>query len=595
MVAAAEVILFGIQAGVRLYGQSRQAYIEKTRQRDFTLPLPGLDHASTATQARAFFEQNAAGRHFVAAHEAFRRLHQKAMAGIQQFELQDPEGAQDYVERYDILRLADAGLTSEDGLQINDIVALNTIAQWRRGEEPHPSAVRRIAGTLTEIGIDYFTQGPGAGRLAGNSPTKLLLTAVLGALDDHDFIQEGLESAVEKVFIATLDVIGEQPQIVTHDPRLKAFFAGTAKGVLQDVQKRLQALPEDQRLFAVDDLSDVARAVFRSIVRNGAEQVVANPETLLGVAPGGEAELSATLGRILIEAVLPEGADGFQIQALTSAQTLDSLAKGALRIITEHPDLLRVDDPAVRKILLNVTANLAKETRKLGPDLFPDIARLVLEQTAENLDLLWKPDGAGENLAVKAAATLLGELARPPQTGDWRPQLSKSQLLNVVESMLDDLAGNPALLTRAIADQPALQAAVKAVLDALAQQELDNFSADTAARIVVLAVQAAADRWEFLEKLPGDTGQVMAVAKVVQTVLATIAQAGEKSAWKLAQDYVLVTLMETAFDKLAEYGVNETTLQALQATLDASVASLEAGAHFSLEGFADQLAQKLAA
>ena len=34
---AEEIIMFGIQAGVRLYGQARQAYVEKTRERELVI------------------------------------------------------------------------------------------------------------------------------------------------------------------------------------------------------------------------------------------------------------------------------------------------------------------------------------------------------------------------------------------------------------------------------------------------------------------------------------------------------------------------------------------------------------------------------
>jgi hypothetical protein len=231
-----------------------------------------------------------------------------------------------------------------------------------------------------------------------------------------------------------------------------------------------------------------------------------------------------------------------------------------------------------------------------GPDLFPDIARLVLEQTAGHLDTLWQPEGIGQNLAVTAVATLLTELARKPETGPWRPKLSKSQLLNVVESVLDDLARNPAILTREVSNRPALEVALRAVLDALAAQELGRFSSNTAVQIAALAVQAVAERWEFLEELSDDTGhKQIAVATVIEAVLSTVMHAGEKPAWTLAQDVVLVALIDTAFATLAEYGINAGALQTLQAALDKVVADLAAGGRFSVDAFADDLAQTLAA
>ena len=44
MVGVADAVIFGIQAGIRLYGQARQAYVEKTRERDLVYRLAASEH-----------------------------------------------------------------------------------------------------------------------------------------------------------------------------------------------------------------------------------------------------------------------------------------------------------------------------------------------------------------------------------------------------------------------------------------------------------------------------------------------------------------------------------------------------------------------
>ena len=593
---AEEIIMFGIQAGVRLHGQARQSYVEKTRERELVIPLPGLGHSPTVTRAFAYFKDNIQGKRYVAASVRLAELHEMAKAGAQAFKSNHPAESKEYVERYEFYRLGDAGTLVTEKFLLTDIVALNTVAQWRRGETPHPTAIRRIAGTVTEIGIDFFASGPGAGKLAGNSPTKLLLTEVLRALDDHSFVSEGLEGAIEKVFIATLDVIQENPAIVSGDPKMQKFVSGIAWGVIDDIQKRIDKLPENQRLLTADRFGEVARLVFRSVVRNSADTVLENPETFLGVQAGSESAMAAKLGKIVLDAVLPEGNTGVDLTAIATGETLDKLVKGVLAVLVEHPDLMGIDNPEIEKILQEVATKLAIQTEKIGPDLFPDVARLVLEKTAANLELFWTPDGPGQNLAVTAVRSLLGELAREPATGKWKPDLSKSQVLNIVEAVLDDLADNPAIVSRVVTGKPAIEAAVAAILAGFAEQELDNFSSATAAKIAIRGLKAASERWEILERLSGGEGtDTLALTAVIDTVFAGLSGANEKALWRLTQGHVIVAIFDNTFAKLIDYGVTKDSLSKLKAVLDEVRANLEAGGRFSIDAFANDLESRLAA
>jgi hypothetical protein len=593
---ASEIIMFGINAGVRLYGQARQAYVEKTRERELVIPLPGLPHSPTVTRAFAYFKDNMQGKQFVAMSIRLAELHEMAKAGAQAFKDSHPEEAKEYVDLYVFYRLGDDGKLVNEKFLISEVVALNTLAQWRRGETPHPTALRRIAGTVTEIGIDFFATGPGAGKLAGNTPTNILLREVLLTLDNHSFVSEGLEGTIEKVFIATLDAIEENPTIISGDPKVQKFVSGVAGGVVEDIQDRIDNLPENQRLFAADRLSDVARAVFRSVVRNGADMVLDNPETFLGTQAGGESEMASKIGKIVLNTVLPEGSTGTNLSAIATGETLDKLVKGALSVLAEHPDLMGTDHPGIEMIVQEVATKLANQTERIGPDLFPDVAQLVLEKTAKNLELFWKPEGDAENLAVTAVGLLLGELASKPDEGKWKPKLSKSQVLNVVEAVLDDLAANPAIITRKVNGKPAVDAAIAAILAGLVEQKLEHFSSESAAKIAVSGLKAATDRWEMLEPLgAGADAAKLAINAVIDTVFAGVTAGDEKAAWRLTQGHVLVAIFDNAFIKLADHGVDDVALGKLNGALEKARQDLEANGRFSIDMFASDLESRLAA
>jgi hypothetical protein len=168
--------------------------------------------------------------------------------------------------------------------------------------------------------------------------------------------------------------------------------------------------------------------------------------------------------------------------------------------------------------------------------------------------------------------------------------------LNVVEAVLDDVAANPALLTRQVAGKPALEAAVKSVLDGLAAQELDHFSGTTAAGILAGGVKAAIGRWEILTELPGDAGTGrLALQSVVDTVLAGVTGGDAQATWKLTEGRILVAIFDQSFAKLAEFGIDDESLAELTGALAAARTNLEEGGRFSVDLFARDLELRLAA
>ena len=599
--AAADVIIFGIQAGIRLYGQARQVYIERTRERELVLPLPGLDHEPTASRARLYFSRNPQGRLHVVESLRLRELHLKAEQNLNTFRSEDPEGLAEYVELFVIYRAIDAGGRTEDGLLPADVVALNTIAQWRRGDTPHPTALQRIAGTLTEVGIDFFTQGPGGGVVSGNAPAKRLLRGVLASLDDHSFTTNGLDGVVERIFLATLDLIAQSPELVSGDARFQQLAAAVAGGLVADINARLEELPEEERLFAGDRLGELGELVFRSVLRHGGELVLANPHTFLGLEGEGQAALVSRVGTTILDTIAPPEDGELDLGALVTAETLDGIVKSALAVVAEHPELLGLeeDHDGLRQILQEVAAGIAAETRQLGPDLFPEIARLTLERTAANLDLVWRVDDAEKHLLVTAVKTLLGEISQPADgdTRTWRLSLGKSQLLNVVEAVLDEVADNPALVTRRIEGKPALRVALTTAIERLAAEELDRLSAESAAEILRLSLQAAAQRFDFLEPIAGDD-EKLALEHVIDAIFSAAFDddpANQRAAWALAQASTLQAMVGVALEALANHGANEASVRALQEVVAETVARLNERSEFTIDGFLVDLEDRLAA
>ena len=82
---------------------------------------------------------------------------------------------------------------------------------------------------------------------------------------------------------------------------------------------------------------------------------------------------------------------------------------------------------------------------------------------------------------------------------------------------------------------------------------------------------------------------------VLDAVFTSIAEGDEKAVWRLTRGRVLVAIFDTAFAKLTDYGVDKTSLGKLRDALKEAGKELEAGGRFSVDAFADDLENRLAA
>ncbi|MFT7518147.1 MAG: hypothetical protein ACI9MC_000274 [Kiritimatiellia bacterium] len=596
MFGTSEVIMFGIQAGVQLHGATRKAFIEKTRERELVLPLPGLPRTLDAGAAAEFFRGE--GRTYVENDERVAELDVLAQPHPGGFEVDKPVLAKEYIELFKTYTFRHNGGRTQEGYSADDVLALTRIPQWREGQTPHPTALKRIAGTLVEIGIDYYSSGPG--KVSGDTPEKRLLRHVIDALDDHAFSAQGLEGVVEVLFVATLDALVQSPELVSGDGRTRSLVSSLAHGLAEDVNERLQALDPGERLLASDNLSETAELVFKSVLRNSAEIVLEHPGEFLDVEGGKEA-LVSRIGTSMLDAMLPSADSPLDLSKLFTQASLDSVMRSGLEVVVEYPELLALDGvgkTGLRKLVEEVAVALLDQDDQLGADMFPELLRLVLDRTADNLGQLWDANGTEEHLLVTAMGSLLGELSAQPEDGTaWGLKLGKSTLLAVADAVLDEVAENPSLITTRIGANSALGAAVQAVVGELAALDLSSLPSDTAANLVELSVRAAASRLDLLDRFRDAEGTLKpAAAHIVEAILGSAFPSDDehpRSAWVLAKSSVIEELVGIAFERLAESGVDAQRIATLNQVLDEIVQAIENKQAFSVELFDSLLMERL--
>lgn len=461
---AAEAVIFAINSAIKLGRNAQRAYAKSVKAKSIVLPLPKFSGDPTGRRAFEFFsldDLREGGHQFLGTIEHLKTLHDK----FDRQGLTTQEEA-DYIEYYqqlfEVLREDQDGALKDDRIDSADLVALLRIRQWESGKEPRNSPVKLVAGTLVEIGIDYFNQVPGA--LNAQSSLGQSLKHFLSALDEVPFsdttnAKELAEQVTPRLFIAAAESVGTLSHHITADPKLQAFIQAAGKGIADDIFQRSQNRTDEAP-------SRWGQLVLRSLIKNGGNFVFNSPAELLNTNEGVSKLIQST-GKVILDAILDDP-HKLSLQNGFNIDTLDRLVKTSLEVVAEHPELVSGRD-GFRDIVTGVSSAMAAAGIKDRPDLLPELARTILEHTAGNLDvILDAPKTGGKHLLVMAVQELLMSVSRPVPDGAWKPSFNKHQLLGIATNLLDEVVRNPAWVTEVTHQKTVLRTVLDATFDALA-------------------------------------------------------------------------------------------------------------------------------
>jgi hypothetical protein len=597
MPGEAELIMFGIRSAIKLGQQSRAAFVDATRRRELVLPLPNFPTAVTVDSAGGYFTGE--GQRHVKRPSRLAELvdRWKARTALTVAEVDE---LRVFRSEFFVQDLAEAGLpvTADDASTFapEDLSTLLAVRQWGRGTDPTPSALQRVGGTLIEIGVDYLASVPGA--LNSNSTVAKVAQAALVGLEPLKFSEIPIAELPARLFVATLETVSAEPALLTGDPKVQELVKATAKGLAQDVGDRVAAMRAagDSNSSREERVAEWGELIFRSILSTGGRMVLEDPRTFLGVEPAGEAALISDVGKGVLGLILDQP-DG-DLSRVFSREGVDVVLKAALTAVAKHPEIL-VDkkDQGLRALLGSVAGELGKYDTLLTPAMVPEITRVILEKTGENLEQLWpelakKPQN---HLLLTAAQTSLAILTKAPPAGArWKPAFAREDLLAVVGTVLDELARNPAWLVAAAGDTDAsLKAALEAALGVLRTRGTTQLSVATATEILQASISAAALRSEFLEKMPaaaGATAGQPVLAAALDAMLKTIFDPpGARAAWRLARTDAVIGVVQMGLGELARRGASPERVAALDAFVRQQAAGIEAGKAWDLDSFATGL------
>jgi hypothetical protein len=602
-----EVVFLAIQAGVRLYAGFRNAYVASVREATITLPLPRAPGLSTKTMADFFIGGQAEPWQMPPNDSALGRLIAKAGHGA---ELSDDEQAM--LERAYGLCRAETKPPSTDvegvsipesvpALSSAEFMALTEVRQWAKGEagEP-PSTFQLVAGALVDTAVFWFVNQPGA--ISDKHPQGRALLAFLQGISDVDFATAAPHDILSRLLVGVLDTVAAEPRLLVGGRKEEALVTNVSKALAGALAERFK---KPRTAGEQEDAASWAQLVARTVLKAGADTVLANPPLFLGVRPGDEASVVDGMGRAFLNLVVPDDPsrpDQIALAALVSGTGLENLVRAALQAVGEHPGVLGLGKPptGIEALVGELATSFAQaKLPASAAAAFPEIAQIVLEKTAAHLDEIWggTRTDVERNLLVLATRHTLEALAEAA-TNDG-PVFTKTQLTLLFDAVLAEVVENPRwVVTRvgAVEESKLLSTALEAALTALRGQTLATLSGETRLAIVKAALKAGGQQLALLREIPPggrDAGKI-AVEAAIDTVFDELAKGDADASWRVARGSAIAALVEVALDRLSSLPAGDAKLQARIDALRAAVARY-AQTGTSLAEFADLLAAQLKA
>ncbi len=604
--ASSDLILFAMQSALRLGVQARAAYVDATRRRALVLPLPNYQAKSDVYDALEYFKSS--GKRHISESKLLKDLRNylvktnnitqivNTLTEEQKTELMvlhSDFATLDFIEKGFEFEKASDQFTPED------LINILRIRQWRKGNDPHPTFLRRFAGTFIEIGVDYFANFPGA--LNKNSRHGKALYVLFNSLDQITFSEEFAEERIwdlpGRLLIATLETVSENSEFLSGDPKYQKLIAVTSNALVKDVANRINTIRESTGGAGNEDREERVKAwaelVFRSVLASGGRFVASNPKEFLGIEEPAESELASHVGQAVLGFVLdqPEG----HLDRVFGREGLEVVIRAGLSALSKHPELLlHTENVGLKSLLSQVASELVRHEALLETDILPEVAHLILDKTGENLYLLW-PQWAKHpenHLLITAARVVLESLTSVPPAAKWRPQFTRDDMLRVFEATFDEFVNNPGwLIDRSGKVNDNLKVALEAMLGVLRKQQDRRLSTHDASHILSAALKAVARRQELLERLPNG---MPVVAALIDAILSSIfRKKDDKATWSLVRSEVIIGTIEAVLNLLAEAGVTEEKVKKLRTLMKKQVKAINEGKPWSLELFEAELRTEL--
>ena len=301
------------------------------------------------------------------------------------------------------------------------------------------------------------------------------------------------------------------------------------------------------------------------------------------------------------------------VAKLKSEQGLQSLLSNSLNAITrisatiliENPDLLGIQNEDVKNLVTHLSSTLSAYPTSFSKAILPDLARMVILDTAENLgSILGDGTNPGSNLLVQASTIVINTLLPIDANGQVQFSFNPNQILALTDEVVQLVISKPEwILTQASNVDPLLSIALSAAFAALNDASVLNLSNEAKINIMRSALQAVGADKGFMKavgieselmmtlainavmnaaqgKLTGDAAALDLTPEGITQLLT--AAAIENIKWSLSDNDTLEKLSSSVLSRLAKEGASEKALAMTNTLIASEILKIAKGEPFSL-------------
>ena len=545
--ATGDLIVFAVQAGIKLIQTGRKVYVEATIGGEVEVPLPpafsgmntplnkGVEYALSLKTGDAEKKRRFKDRY----HQPLTDL-DNADATV--------KAAAEWQIVQEYLKDVSAGLVPQIHRGSAELASIAVLKQWEHGRSPFPSAVQRVAGTLVEIAIEYFVHVPGA--LNAQSKRGRALKSFLAGLDAVQFSDARWDSLVIALFTTALDTLNENPAIFSDEEDDQSLIRAIVGGVAADVGEQLGAA-EFGDLDAESRVKRFGQLVLRGLLVNAGTAVIEDP-SILGLTDARGKAMVQSVGSAFLSLLLDDDTSlGEGLRRIASTDGLDKLMRAALRAAVEHPDLFATGNQTIDVWLTDVLRDLddrhGEGETVFDPELFAEVAFSAMSYAMRDLPALLKPKGSTSSAVLVDLARLVFDKLNetgPEGKPKWQGlQLSRSDVKDLFDGLFASLAAHTTWFSRKKELAAALKAATTVlpqvidVLAGLGDGSLKAMLRDGKLTPVLAAVLASG----VID--PRDAADVAKIAEGVTAVMDAILTGGINGAARLLDEDVLLDLL----------------------------------------------------
>jgi hypothetical protein len=462
------------------------------------------------------------------------------------------------------------------GPRIDELQTFITIRQWSDAEASKKiTALQRISGTLVNTAIDYFLEAPGA--ISDKKPEGRALRAFLEAIDDKNFADTPVENLAGDLLVAIVEAVKLEPQLIGNSETTEKLVKNITTSLSVSAKTYLNDLPTTEQRQRGEWLQLIAH----SMVKGTAETVLSDPQKILGASKTEGVVIQEVGGAVADLLIGKDDNRRLQFASLFSGDGLETVVKATLSAVTDNPDILKIGNDGLKKVLIEVADELEQVPELFAEDMYPELVRLVLEKSSANLSLIWSvnENNPKKHLLVMASSELMKQLSKKPAAGQWKPVLTRTQALAVAEAAFDEVLDNPYWVKKIAgvggAGEKPLGVAISAILQSFAMVENGRFNNETIVAALKAGLNAGAMDTALLKKVPqaaaGDVRVAItsAVDAIFNGVLAGDSNA--RSQWHQARNSTISVAIEVVLEQLAHVAVEKGVKQSQILKIETSI------------------------